>query len=76
MEKEVIIEQVKALEQKIYKLQESTIDKSFDRAVKELIDGVESKEADYYEIKKLAGMVQLLRVNIELYLDENYQLGG
>lgn len=76
MEKEEIIEQVKALEQKIYKLQESTCDKSFDRAVKELIDGLENKEVDYYEIKKLAGMVQLLRVNIELYLDENYQLGG
>ncbi|KZK07179.1 hypothetical protein AB996_0871 [Lactococcus cremoris] len=76
MKKEEIIEQVKALEQKIYKLQESTSDKSFDRAVKELIDGVESKESDYYEIKKLAGMVQLLRVNIELYFDESYQLGG
>lgn len=38
MEKEGIIEQVKALEQKIYKLQESTSDKSFDSAVKELID--------------------------------------
>ncbi|MGV8956384.1 hypothetical protein [Lactococcus lactis] len=76
MEKEGIIEQVKALEKKIYKLQESTSDKSFDRAVKELIDGVENKEADYYEIRKLAGMVQLLRVNIELYFDESYQLGG
>lgn len=76
MEKEGIIEQVKDLEQKIYKLQESTSDKWFDSAVKELIDGVENKEADYYEIKKLAGMVQLLRVNIELYFDESYQLGG
>lgn len=76
MEKEGIIEQVKDLEQKIYKLQESTSDKSFDSAVKELIDGVENKEADYYEIKKLAGMVQLLRVNIELYFDESYHLGG
>lgn len=76
MEKEGIIEQVKALEQKIYKLQESTSDKSFDRAVKELINGVESNQSDYYEIKKLAGMVQLLRVNIELYFDESYQLGG
>lgn len=76
MEKEGIIEQVKALEQKIYKLQESTSDKSFDRAVKELINGVESNQSDYYEIKKLAGMVQLLRVNIELYFDESYHLGG
>jgi hypothetical protein len=75
MKKEEIIEQAKALEQKIYKLQENTLEQSFDRAVKELMDGEENNEYDYFEVNEIAGMVQLLRINIELYFDE-VRIGG
>lgn len=73
MEKERIIEQVKALEQKVYELQEMTIVQSVNDTVLEWTDGGKSNETRYFEIQELAGMVQLLRINIELYFDEHHQ---
>ena len=73
MEKEGIIEQVKALEQKVYKLQEMTIVQSVNSAVRRRTEREENYETGYFEVQELAGMVQLFRVNIELYFDESDQ---